>query len=386
MTKKVVLVLGTRPEIIKMLPIKRALGKVAGVMPIVVSTGQQRELSRQAFATFGEVPDIDLDVMTHNQSLPVLTASLITKLAETFKKIDPQAVLVHGDTTTALAASLAGFYSNVKLGHVEAGLRTYNFAAPWPEEMNRRLIDPLCRWCFAPTLTSAENLRAERIPESNIHITGNTVIDALLWKHRQLLDKGSTAADIGRKYGISRGFIASFMEEGTGSFLVLVTGHRRESFGSGFEEICRSIRELADMHQNVGIVYPVHLNPNVAAPVRRLLSNHSRIQLIDPVDYDEFILLMARARFILTDSGGVQEEAPSLGKPVLVMRDNTERPEGVSAGTCRLVGTNRQRILDEAGLLLNDENEYIKRSCLSNPYGDGNASSRIVEVLQHSLG
>lgn len=385
MSKKIILVMGTRPEIIKMLPVKQALESRVGIVPIIVSSGQQRELSRQTFAAFGVTPDVDLDVMTHNQSLPKLTASLVTKLADTIKEIGPHAVLVHGDTTTAFAASLAAFYSGVDIGHVEAGLRTYDFSAPWPEEMNRRLIDPLCRWCFVPTPVSAANLRAERVPESHIYVTGNTVIDALLQKHRQLIGRGSIAADIGRKYGMTQEFITGFLEQRSSKPLVLVTGHRRESFGPGFEEICLSIRALADRHRQVGIVYPVHLNPNVGEPVRRLLSNHERIQLIPPVDYDEFILLMAKARFILTDSGGIQEEAPSLGKPVLVMRDTTERPEGVSAGTCRLVGTSKQRILAEAELLLSNDIEYAKRSSLHNPYGDGRAAQRIAEVLSGCL-
>jgi UDP-N-acetylglucosamine 2-epimerase (non-hydrolysing) len=383
--KTIALVLGTRPEIIKMMPVKKAIDADATHDTLVISTGQQREMSRQAFATFEVIPDVDLDVMLPNQKLPELTSSLVTKISAALAENRPDAVLVHGDTTSALAGALAASYQRIPVGHVEAGLRTYNFEAPWPEEMNRRLIAPLCRWCFAPTELSRSNLLSERIPESVISVTGNTVIDALLETHKRLQSRGLDACGVGSRLGLPNSFVSEFLRTDSPNTLVLVTGHRRESFGVGFEQICRGIRSLVDLHAGIGVIYPVHLNPNVQDPVNRLLGAHERIRLVDPIGYEDFILLMARSHFIITDSGGVQEEAPSLGKPVLVMRTTTERPEGVAAGTCLLVGTDADCILKESQKLLTDPAEYARRSGLKNPYGDGRAAERIAAVMAKDL-
>jgi len=347
-----------------MAPVVRALSQSPSLRPFVISTGQQRELARQALSSLGIVPDVDLDLMAPNQTLASLTARVVDSLYVVLAKSPPRACLVHGDTTTALAGALAAFYARVPLGHVEAGLRTYDFERPWPEEMNRRLIDPVCRWCFAPTNLAADNLRREGVGEDRIFVTGNTVIDALL---------------------DCRSRLAASASQGVERRIVLVTGHRRESFGDGFLDICRAIRRLVDERENVEVIYPVHLNPNVRGPVFKLLADHPRIRLQEPVAYQEFVRLMDRSFFILTDSGGVQEEAPSLGKPVLVMRDTTERPEGVEAGTCVLVGTNPDRIVAESLRLLDDPEEYRRRSSLRNPYGDGQAADRIRSVLERPL-
>ena len=319
---------------------------------------------RQAMGDHGIVPDIDLDLMQPNQSLATLTARAIDSLFNALKPLHASACLVHGDTTTALAGALAAFYSRIPLGHVEAGLRTYDFDRPWPEEMNRRLIDPLCRWCFAPTVLSGDNLRRENIPVERIHVTGNTVIDALIACRARLSPSAKQLEKVRT---------------------ILVTGHRRESFGEGFLNICRAIRQLVEERDDVRVVYPVHLNPNVREPVFRLLADHPRIHLQEPVSYVQFVGLMNEAYFILTDSGGVQEEAPSLGKPVLVMRETTERPEGVAAGTCLLVGTDASRIVRESLRLLDDPEEYARRSSLRNPYGDGLAAERIVRAIENDL-
>lgn len=377
----VALVVGTRPEIIKMMPVHKALAAAGAFAPLLISTGQQREMSRQAFAAFDTEPDVDLDLMTAGQALPELTAKLINGIAGVLQEHSPDVVLVHGDTTTALAGALAAFYQKIPIGHVEAGLRTHDLGAPWPEEMNRRLVDPLCRWCFAPTSLGRSNLLAENIPEARISVTGNTVIDALLGILKRGRDRGLSAARVAERSGIPGAFVSGFLEEGASSPFVLVTGHRRESFGDGFDSICRGIRELVTRNPRVGVIYPVHLNPNVQEPVMRLLGGHPRIALIEPVSYEDFIVLLAAARFVLTDSGGIQEEAPSLGKPVLVMRDTTERPEGIEAGTCRLVGTAPDAILAESEMLLNDPEEYSRRSHLRNPYGDGHAAEHIASVL-----
>ncbi len=363
--RKVAVIIGTRPEAIKMAPVIKALAKSSIIQPVLISTGQQRELVRQALDSLGIKPDIDLDVMRQNQSLSELTARVVESVFQALSQVRPAACLVHGDTTTAFASALAAFYARIPIGHVEAGLRTYDFDRPWPEEMNRRLIDPLCHWCFAPTKLSAENLIRENIPEAQIYETGNTVIDALLECRARVAGKRGGSRDGGR--------------------MVLVTGHRRESFGDGFLAICQAIRRLVDVREDIHVVYPVHLNPNVREPVFRLLANHPRIRLQEPVAYEEFVRLMDESYFILTDSGGVQEEAPSLGKPVLVMRDTTERPEGVHAGTCVLVGTDPEKIVREGLRLLDDEHEYSRRAGLKNPYGDGRSGERIANILEGHL-
>jgi len=382
--KKIALVAGTRPEAIKLAPVYFALRESASLEPVLLSSGQHRQMLDQTLAVFGLKPDLDLNLMQPGQTLPDLTARVVTQVSAALRELKPAAILAQGDTTTVLGAALAAFYERIPLGHVEAGLRTYNFDAPWPEEMNRRLADPISRWCFAPTSWSADNLRAERIPAKRIHVTGNTVVDALLWVREKLHRANRSAAEVTQRCGIPEDFARRYLGGKTARF-VLITGHRRESFGQGFEDICRAIADLAKRHPDLGLLYPVHLNPNVQEPVRRLLGNNLRVALIAPVDYEDFIWLMDRAHFVLSDSGGVQEEAPSLGKPVLVMRDTTERPEGVEAGTCRLVGTDPARILAEATELLDNTAEYTRRSQLQNPYGDGQASQRIREILEQSL-
>lgn len=397
MKKTVAIVAGTRPEVIKMAPVWFALRESPTLEPLLISTGQHREMLDQAFGVFGLKPDVDLGLMQPGQTLPDLTARVLTSMAAVIRERRPAAVLVQGDTTTVLGTALAAFYERVPLGHVEAGLRTYNFDAPWPEEMNRRLADPISRWCFAPTEWSAANLRAERTPAEQVHVTGNTVVDALLWVREKLKRNGLTADQVCSRCKIPAEFAARYLGDdralncqhstssSTAKRWVLITGHRRESFGQGFENICRAIGELARRYPDLGLLYPVHLNPNVQEPVRRILGTNPRVALIPPVGYEDFIWLMDRSYFVLSDSGGVQEEAPSVGKPVLVMRDTTERPEGVEAGTCRLVGTEPSRILREAITLLDDEAGYGRRAGLRNPYGDGTAARKIVTVLESSL-
>jgi len=382
--KKIALVVGTRPEVIKMAPVYFALKDHPTLQPLFVSTGQHREMLDQALAVFGIKPDIDLNLMRSGQTLPDLTARMITATSEMLSAQKPAAVLLQGDTTTVLGGALAAFYARIPIGHVEAGLRTYNFDAPWPEEMNRRLVDPISRWCFTPTAWSAANLSAERLPSSSIHVTGNTVVDALLWVREKLSLQQVSPRSVAERCGIPSPFSEEFLSP-HGNRFILITGHRRESFGEGFENICRSIARLAEQHAHLGLLYPVHLNPNVQEPVRRILSSNPRVALIPPVGYEDFIWLMERCHFLLSDSGGVQEEAPTLGKPVLVMRETTERPEGVDAGTCRLVGTDPTKIVREAGLLLEDPSEYRARSALKNPYGDGQSAKRIVDILASDL-
>ncbi len=383
------MVVGTRPEVIKMAPMWFALRQSAVLEPLLISTGQHREMLDQAFGVFGLKPDIDLGLMQPGQTLPDLTARVVTSVTEVMRERKPAAVLVQGDTTTVLGTALAAFYERVPIGHVEAGLRTYDFDAPWPEEMNRRLVDPISRWCFAPTEWSAANLRSERIPPERVHVTGNTVVDALLWVREKLGRSGRLTSDVVCRCGVPRGFSEEYL--GAGDLVkpvkrwVLITGHRRESFGDGFENICRAVNELAERYPDLGLLYPVHLNPMVQEPVRRILGTNPRVALISPVGYEDFIWLMDRAYFVLSDSGGIQEEAPSVGKPVLVMRTTTERPEGVEAGTCRLVGTDPRTIVAEAVKLLDDAADYARRSALKNPYGDGLAASRITEILSKDL-
>jgi len=382
--KKIALVAGTRPEVIKLAPVYFALRGSASLEPVLLSSGQHRQMLDQAMAVFGLQPDLDLNLMQPGQTLPDLTARVLTQVSATLRELRPAALLAQGDTTTVLGAALAAFYERIPLGHVEAGLRTGNFEAPWPEEMNRRVADPISRWCFAPTAWSANNLRAEGIPEKNIHVTGNTVVDALLWVREKLLRAPRPAGDVAARCAIPGDFAQRYLEA-NGARFVLITGHRRESFGHGFENICHAIAEMARLHPDLGLLYPVHLNPNVQEPVRRLLGQNPRVALIPPADYEDFIWLMDRCHFVLSDSGGVQEEAPSLGKPVLVMRETTERPEGVEAGTCRLVGTDPARILAEAAILLENPSEYARRARLQNPYGDGHAGARIRDILEQSL-
>lgn len=364
-----------------MAPVYRQLKQDPEFEPILVSTGQHKEMLHQALQAFGLAPDFDLGLMRPAQTLPDLTARAISAMSEFFEAHRPAVVLVQGDTTSVLAGALAAFYQNIPVGHIEAGLRTANLRSPWPEEMNRRLTSPICAWNFAPTQRSRNNLLAEGISEDKCFVTGNTVIDALLWMKEILDDRETGSQNVPERLHISAEFTEQFLADGSNPF-VLVTGHRRESFGQGFEDLCEALASIVQQHPDVGILYPVHLNPAVRELVHARLGQTRNIELIEPVGYEDFVWLMTRCRFLVSDSGGVQEEAPSFGKPVLVTRDTTERPEGVDAGTCQLVGTNPEQILAGVHLLLNDQQEYERRSQLRNPYGDGQASARICEVLR----
>lgn len=368
--KKVMITFGTRPEAIKMAPVVKALQELSDVTPIVAVTAQHREMLDQVLELFAITPDEDLNVMRPGQTLPGLTARIVEGMSEVIARHQPDVVLVHGDTTTTLATALAAFYNRVKVGHVEAGLRTGNLYSPWPEEANRRLTAPLATWHFAPTDNSRANLLAEGTAASAIHVTGNTVIDALLQVGERLRKDSA----------LQNAMESLFPWLSTSRRLILVTGHRRENFGAGFERICMALARIAQ-REDVQIVYPVHLNPNVREPVHRHLAGLDNVHLIEPQEYLPFVYLMQNSHIILTDSGGVQEEAPSLGKPVLVMRDTTERPEAVEAGTVRLVGTDTNAIVEHLSMLLDDEQLYLRMSEAHNPYGDGKASLRIVEAI-----
>jgi UDP-N-acetylglucosamine 2-epimerase (non-hydrolysing) len=378
----IALIVGTRPECIKLAPVYEALRRSGKVRPLLVSTGQHRELLDQALGSFGLEPDHDLALMQPGQSLPELSSRVLTGVSAWLARAKPDAVLVQGDTTTVLGSAMAAFYAGIPVGHVEAGLRTDDLRSPFPEEMNRRVTSTLARWHFCPTEQAEANLLREGVPAAHCHVTGNTVIDALLATRGRV--GGLEAAAVAARLGIGPAFVASHLAV-PGARWLLVTGHRRESFGPGFENLCRGIRRLVDAHPDLGVVYPVHLNPQVQEPVRRLLGGHPRIALAAPAAYEDFVWLMDRSVFVLTDSGGVQEEAPSLGKPVLVMRENTERPEGLLAGTSELVGTDAARIVAAATRLLADPAELRRRSGLRNPYGDGTAGEKIRLVLEREL-
>ena len=374
--KKILLVFGTRPEAIKMAPLVKALQKDTEHFETrVCVTAQHRQMLDQVLEVFGITPEYDLNIMAPNQDLYDITAKVLLGLREVLKDFRPDTVLVHGDTTTSMAASLAAFYMQIPVGHVEAGLRTYNMLSPWPEEMNRQVTDRICTYYFAPTEQSRANLLQENIDAKKIFITGNTVIDALL----MAVDIISTTAGVKEKMAKElqeKGYTVGDRE------YILVTGHRRENFGDGFLHICKAIKELAALHPEMDIVYPVHLNPNVQKPVYELISGLSNVYLISPLDYLPFIYAMQHSTLLLTDSGGVQEEAPSLGKPVLVMRDTTERPEAVEAGTVKLVGTDAEAIVSNVTALLQDKEMYKRMSETHNPYGDGQACERIIAALR----
>lgn len=365
------LVFGTRPEAIKMAPVVRALSEAKQWEIKVCVTAQHRQMLDQVLDLFNIKPDFDLNLMKPGQDLTDITSNVLIGMRDVFNQWKPDLVFVHGDTTTAMAASLAAFYAKIPVAHVEAGLRTNNIYSPWPEEMNRRMVGRVASLHFAPTETARANLLAEGCADESIYVTGNTVIDALL----NVVEKINTNTTISQQ--LRERFV--FLQED--KRLILVTGHRRENFGQGFEDICKALRKIAE-RDDVEIVYPVHLNPNVQEPVRRILGGCPRIHLIEPLDYLPFVYLMNRAHILLTDSGGIQEEAPSLGKPVLVMRDTTERPEAVAAGTVKLVGTDAVRIVSETMRLLDDQQEYQRMFHTHNPYGDGLASSRICKVIQ----
>ena len=370
---KVMVVFGTRPEAIKMVPVVLALkARPADFDVQVCVTAQHREMLDQVLELFEVTPDFDLNLMRPGQSLGDLTARALQGLQDVFQQEKPDLVLVHGDTTTTFTASLAAFYQQIKIGHVEAGLRTHDIYSPWPEEFNRRVTGLVANYHFAPTAQSQQNLLNEKVSAATIAVTGNTVIDALQWVVKRMETDKQLSSKLADKFN----FIDPDKK------LILVTGHRRENFGDGFLNICKAIQAIAQ-RDDVQVIYPVHLNPNVQKPVNEILAGLSNVHLIEPQDYLPFVYLMNQAYVILSDSGGVQEEAPSLGKPVLVMRDTTERPEAVAAGTVELVGTNQEKIQQAVLRLLDNDDEYQKMAFAHNPYGDGKASERIADFINN---
>lgn len=382
--KRIMLVFGTRPEAIKMAPLVKEFQKYPECFETIVCvTGQHREMLDQVLHIFEITPDYDLNIMKQGQDLYDVTARVLTGMRDVLKETLPDVLLVHGDTTTSTAAALAAFYQQIPVGHVEAGLRTHNIYSPWPEEMNRQITGRIATYHFAPTPLSRQNLLAEGVKEGQITVTGNTVIDALYMvvdkiKHDKLLDAELVALLKNTGYDIDR--------LSDGKKLVLVTGHRRENFGDGFIHMCTAIKDLTQKYPDVDFVYPMHLNPNVRKPIHEVfgkdLSNLGNMFFIEPLEYLSFVYLMEKSTIVLTDSGGIQEEAPGLGKPVLVMRDTTERPEALEAGTVKLVGTNYARIVHEVSALIDKQDYYDQMSKAVNPYGDGKACKRIIETLR----
>lgn len=384
MTKKIMLVFGTRPEAIKMAPLVIELKKhPSDIETIVCVTGQHREMLDQVLDVFSITPDYDLNIMKAGQDLYDVTCRVLLGMRDVLAKVNPDVVLVHGDTTTSTAAALAAFYKQIPVGHVEAGLRTHNIYSPWPEEMNRQITGRIATYDFSPTALSRQNLLDEGVPESRIVVTGNTVIDALHIVVGKIKNDHALHARLSqelRNYGYDVGRLASGQRR-----LVLITGHRRENFGEGFDRICRAIKTLGERYPEVDFVYPMHLNPNVRGPIRKAfgdtLNGEGNLFFIEPLEYVSFVFLMEKAHVVLTDSGGIQEEAPGLGKPVLVMRDTTERPEALSAGTVKLVGTDYDKIVTSVSTLLTSQKAYDEMSYATNPYGDGKACPRIVKHL-----
>jgi UDP-N-acetylglucosamine 2-epimerase (non-hydrolysing) len=382
--RTIMLVFGTRPEAIKMCPlVKRFQQEPETFKTVVCVTGQHREMLDQVLDIFCIKPDYDLNIMKQGQDLYDITSRVLTGMRDVLKQVKPDVVLVHGDTTTSTAAALAAFYQQIPVGHVEAGLRTHNIYSPWPEEINRQLTGRIASYDFAPTPLSRDNLLKENVDESKIIVTGNTVIDALHMVVNRL--KGETAlAEKQKAILLSAGYDVCRLDHGRK--LVLITGHRRENFGEGFIQMCTAIKDLTQKYPNIDFVYPMHLNPNVRKPIHEVfgekLEDMGNMFFIEPLQYLEFIYLMEKSFIVLTDSGGIQEEAPGLGKPVLVMRDTTERPEALTAGTVKLVGTNHQKIMDEVSTLLDNTAAYEKMSKATNPYGDGHACERIVNFLK----
>lgn len=382
--KKIMLVFGTRPEAIKMAPLVKEFQKHPDTFQTIVCvTGQHREMLDQVLNIFDIRPDFDLNIMKQGQDLYDVTARVLTGMRDVLREAQPDVVLVHGDTTTSTAAALAAFYQQIPVGHVEAGLRTHNILSPWPEEMNRQITGRIASYHFAPTALSRQNLLQENVDDANITVTGNTVIDALYWVVDRIKNDPSLDAELEevlRRAGYDVNRLAD------GRPLVLITGHRRENFGDGFINMCTAIKQLTERYPNVDFVYPMHLNPNVRRPIHEVfgddLSNLGNMYFIEPLEYLSFVYLMEKSTIVLTDSGGIQEEAPGLGKPVLVMRDTTERPEALEAGTVKLVGTDREKIINEVSTLLDDAAAYARMSQAVNPYGDGLACSRIVERLK----
>jgi UDP-N-acetylglucosamine 2-epimerase (non-hydrolysing) len=380
--KKILLVFGTRPEAIKMAPLVKEFQKYPEKFSIrVCVTGQHRQMLDQVLDVFDIQPDYDLNIMAPNQDLYDITSRVLLGMRGVLKDFQPEIVFVHGDTTTSMAAAIAAFYQRIKVAHVEAGLRTYNLCSPWPEEMNRQLCDRLCDYCFAPTETSGNNLLREKIDAGKIYVTGNTVIDALHWVVNKINNDNILQQKI-QKQIADAGYLQILNSQLSSLNYILVTGHRRENFGEGFLNICKALKEIAVNHPDTDIVYPVHLNPNVQKPVYELLADVPNIYLLSPLDYLPFVYMMQHSYLILTDSGGVQEEAPSLGKPVLVMRDTTERPEAVEAGTVKLVGTDAAAIVENVNLLLRDNETYDRMTKAHNPYGDGISCERIMRALR----
>ncbi len=382
--KKIMLVFGTRPEAIKMAPLVKEFQKHPdNFETIVCVTGQHRQMLDQVLTLFEIIPDYDLNIMKQGQDLYDVTARVLTGMRDILKEVQPNVVLVHGDTTTSTAAALAAFYQQISVGHIEAGLRTHNVYSPWPEEMNRQITGRIATYNFAPTLLSKNNLLREAVNPNSIVVTGNTVIDAL----HQVVIKIKTDTVLGTELGMilqQSGYDVNRLHNG--KKLVLVTGHRRENFGEGFIQMCTAIKDLTQKYPDVDFVYPMHLNPNVRKPIHEVfgedLSLLENMFFIEPLEYLSFVYLMEKAAIVLTDSGGIQEEAPGLGKPVLVMRDTTERPEALDAGTVKLVGTDYDKILNEVSVLLDDAESYRKMSMAVNPYGDGLACGRIVKFLK----
>ena len=371
--QKIMPVIGTRPEAIKLAPVIKELEKHPKEFEVItVTTAQHRQMLDQVLKLFKITPFYDFDIMEDNQTLPGITAKIIEEFDPVVKKEGPDWILIQGDTTTTFISALIGFYYKIRIGHIEAGLRTHNKYRPFPEEINRRLTGVLADFHFAPTERTKQNLLSEGIPEENIFVTGNTVIDALFMTLENLKKDKLKLQSLNSQFS----FLSS------NSKFILVTAHRRENFGNPLQNICFALKEIIKYNDNLAIIYPVHLNPNVQEPVRRILKDNERIHLINPLDYESFVWLMNKSYLILTDSGGIQEEAPSLGKPVLVLRQVTERPEAVAAGTVRVVGLDRDKIVQEAQRLLVDQTLYEKMSKAANPYGDGKAAKRIVEVLR----
>lgn len=385
--QKVMLVFGTRPEAIKMAPLVKEFKKnPTDFETIVCVTGQHREMLDQVLDIFDIQPDYDLNIMKQGQDLYDVTSRVLTGMRDVLNEVRPDAVLVHGDTTTSTAAALAAFYQQIPVGHVEAGLRTHNIYSPWPEEMNRQITGRIAAYDFAPTPLSRENLLQENIPNERITVTGNTVIDALHIVVDRIRGDASLNRSLGEKLS-DAGYDIDRLSNG--KKLVLITGHRRENFGEGFINICTAIKDLTAKYPNADFVYPMHLNPNVRNPIHKVfgddLSNLGNMFFIEPLEYLEFVYLMEKSDIVLTDSGGIQEEAPGLGKPVLVMRDTTERPEALEAGTVKLVGTDYNKIVSEVSILLDDVSAYEQMSKAINPYGDGKACMRIVQTLKARL-
>lgn len=374
------LVFGTRPEAIKMAPLVKAFQEEKDKFETIVAvTGQHREMLDQVLELFEITPDYDLNIMKQGQDLYDVTARVLVGMRDVLKEAQPNVVLVHGDTTTSTASALAAFYQQIPVAHVEAGLRTHNIYSPWPEEMNRLITGRIATYHLSPTPLSRQNLLDEGIKEESISVTGNTVIDALYWVVDKIKKDKTLEAKLAKELQeAGAGYDVSRLEDGRR--LVLITGHRRENFGDGFKNMCEAIRDLANKYPAVDFVYPMHLNPNVRKPIQEIFGNiqHDNLFFIEPLEYLSFVYLMEKSTLVLTDSGGIQEEAPGLGKPVLVMRDTTERPEALDAGTVKLVGTDYNKILEEVSLLLDDKDYYSKMSQAVNPYGDGKACERIV--------